>query len=57
MLDINWIKANPAAFDAALKERKNVPFKASELIAMDESAAPPSSPSRKRRRSATRCRS
>lgn len=36
MLDINWIKANPAAFDAALKERKNVPFKASELIAMDE---------------------
>lgn len=37
MLDINWIKANPAAFDAALKERKNVPFKASELIAMDES--------------------
>jgi seryl-tRNA synthetase len=37
MLDINWIKANPAAFDAALAERKNVPFKASELIAMDES--------------------
>ena len=37
MLDINWIKANPAAFDAALSERKNVPFKASELIAMDES--------------------
>lgn len=37
MLDINWIKANPAAFDAALQERKNVPFKASELIAMDES--------------------
>ncbi|RYE45538.1 MAG: serine--tRNA ligase [Hyphomicrobiales bacterium] len=36
MLDINWIKANPAAFDAALSERKNVPFKASELIAMDE---------------------
>lgn len=37
MLDINWIKANPAAFDAALAERKNVPFKASELIAIDES--------------------
>lgn len=37
MLDINWIKANPAAFDAALAQRKNVPFKASELIAMDES--------------------
>lgn len=37
MLDINWIKANPAAFDAALAERKNVPFKASELIAMDDS--------------------
>lgn len=37
MLDINWIKANPAAFDAALAERKNVPFRASELIAMDES--------------------
>lgn len=37
MLDINWIKANPAAFDAALSERKSVPFKASELIAMDES--------------------
>jgi len=37
MLDINWIKANPAAFDAALKERKNVPFSASQLIEMDES--------------------
>ncbi len=37
MLDINWIKANPDAFDRALAERKNVPFKASELIAMDES--------------------
>ncbi|MDC9826023.1 serine--tRNA ligase [Devosia sp. ZB163] len=37
MLDINWIKANPAAFDAALKERKNVPFTASQLIEMDES--------------------
>jgi seryl-tRNA synthetase len=36
MLDINWIRANPAAADAALAHRKNVPFSASELIAMDE---------------------
>ena len=36
MLDINWIKANPAAFDAARATRKNVPFSASELIAMDD---------------------
>ena len=37
MLDINWIKANPAAFDAALSRRKNVPFSAAQLIEMDES--------------------
>ena len=37
MLDINWIKANPDAFDAMRKHRKNVPYSASELIAMDES--------------------
>jgi seryl-tRNA synthetase len=37
MLDINWIKANPQAFDAALSRRKNVPFSAAELIAMDDS--------------------
>ncbi|MGC4077483.1 MAG: serine--tRNA ligase [Rubrivivax sp.] len=37
MFDINWIKANPAAFDAALAARKNVPFSASQLIEMDDS--------------------
>jgi seryl-tRNA synthetase len=37
MLDINWIKANPAAFDAALARRKNVPFSAAQLIEMDDS--------------------
>ncbi|WP_374623267.1 serine--tRNA ligase [Devosia sp.] len=37
MLDINWIKANPDAFDEMRKHRKNVPYSASELIAMDES--------------------
>lgn len=36
MFDINWIKANPAAFDTALKGRKNVPFSSSELIALDD---------------------
>ena len=36
MLDINWIRANAAAVDAALASRKNVPFSASELIAMDD---------------------
>src|SRR5262249_4949495 len=36
MFDINWIKANPDAFDRALAGRKNVPYKASELIGMDE---------------------
>jgi seryl-tRNA synthetase len=36
MLDINWIRANAAAADAALAHRKNVPFSASELIAMDD---------------------
>ena len=36
MLDINWIRANAAAVDAALARRKNVPFSASELIAMDD---------------------
>ena len=37
MLDINWIKANPAAFDEALSRRKNVPFSAAQLIEMDDS--------------------
>lgn len=37
MFDINWIKANPAAFDAALAGRKNVPFSAAQLMEMDES--------------------
>ena len=37
MFDINWIKANPAAFDAALAGRKNVPFTAAQLMEMDES--------------------
>jgi seryl-tRNA synthetase len=36
MLDINWIRANAAAVDAGLAHRKNVPFSASELIAMDD---------------------
>jgi seryl-tRNA synthetase len=36
MLDINWIKANPEAFDRALAGRKNVPFRSAELIALDE---------------------
>ena len=36
MLDINWIRANPAAVDAALKHRRNVPFSAAELIAIDD---------------------
>ena len=36
MLDINWIRANAAAVDAALRQRKNVPFSASELIAIDD---------------------
>ncbi len=36
MLDINWIRANAAAVDAALRERRNVPFSASELIALDD---------------------
>jgi seryl-tRNA synthetase len=36
MLDINWIRANAAAADAALAARKNVPFSASELIALDD---------------------
>ena len=39
MLDINWIKANPEAFAAAIGGRKNVPFSAAELIGMDD--APP----------------
>ncbi|WP_417308642.1 serine--tRNA ligase [Devosia sp.] len=36
MLDINWIKANPEAFDQALAARGKPPFSASELIALDE---------------------
>jgi seryl-tRNA synthetase len=36
MLDINWIRANRDAADRALLHRKNVPFSASELIALDD---------------------
>jgi len=36
MLDINWIKANPEAFDRALSGRKSVPFRSAELIALDD---------------------
>jgi seryl-tRNA synthetase len=36
MLDINWIKANPEAFDRALSGRKNVPFRSAELLALDD---------------------
>ncbi len=36
MLDINWIRANIAAADTALARRRNVPFSASELVAMDD---------------------
>jgi seryl-tRNA synthetase len=36
MLDINWIRANEAAADAALKHRRNVPYSASQLIALDD---------------------
>ncbi len=36
MLDINWIRANPDAADRAFATRKNVPFSASALIALDD---------------------
>ena len=36
MLDINWIRANADAADRALAHRKNVPFSASKLIAIDD---------------------
>ena len=36
MFDIKWIRANPEAFDAALKERRGVPYSAADLIALDE---------------------
>lgn len=36
MLDINWIKANPDAYDRARSTRKNVPFTSADLIAMDD---------------------
>jgi len=36
MLDINWIRANAAAADAALKHRRNVPYSAAQLIALDD---------------------
>ncbi len=36
MLDINWIRANAEAADRALAQRRNVPFSASELIAIDD---------------------
>ncbi|MEQ1901652.1 MAG: serine--tRNA ligase [Devosia sp.] len=36
MLDINWIRANRDAADAALKHRKNAPFSAAELLAIDD---------------------
>ena len=36
MLDINWIRANPDAADRAFASRKNVPFAAAQLIALDD---------------------
>ncbi len=36
MLDINWIRANRAAFEKAAAGRKNVPFTADELLALDD---------------------
>jgi seryl-tRNA synthetase len=36
MLDINWIRANADAAQRAFDTRKNVPFSASELIALDD---------------------
>ncbi len=36
MLDINWIRANAAAVDAALAQRKNVPYTAAQLISLDD---------------------
>jgi seryl-tRNA synthetase len=36
MLDIKWIRDNPAAFDRALAHRKNVPVSSSELLALDD---------------------
>lgn len=36
MLDINWIRANTAAAEGALARRRNVPFSAAELVAMDD---------------------
>lgn len=36
MLDINWIRANRAAFDKAAAGRKNVPFTADQLLALDD---------------------
>jgi seryl-tRNA synthetase len=36
MLDINWIRANADAAQGAFDTRKNVPFSASELIALDD---------------------
>jgi len=36
MLDINWIRANPDAADRAFATRKNVPFSAAQLIALDD---------------------
>jgi seryl-tRNA synthetase len=39
MLDVTWIRANPDALDRALADRKNVPFTADQLIALDDSRA------------------
>ncbi|HQZ12722.1 MAG TPA: serine--tRNA ligase, partial [Devosia sp.] len=36
MLDIKWIRDNPAAFDSALAHRKNVPVSSSGLLALDD---------------------
>jgi seryl-tRNA synthetase len=36
MLDIKWIRDNPAAYDRALAHRKNVPVSSSELLALDD---------------------
>ena len=36
MFDIKWIRDNPAAFDKAMSQRKNVSVRSADLIAIDE---------------------
>jgi seryl-tRNA synthetase len=36
MFDIRWIRTNPEAFDAALSERRGVPYSSADLIALDD---------------------